>query len=65
MKISKRTIDDLLIMTSHSRQDISYGDGGTFNQFIKNGKEDFDPVDARRVLRAIEFIKKLILERDN
>ncbi len=52
--------DDLLVMIQHTRGDMSFREGGTFNA----GKdfEDFDEKDAKKVLRAIEFIKKLIIE---
>ena len=60
MKLSKRTIDDLLTMIRHTRIDISYDGGGSYNKGDSN--HSHDPKDARKSERAIEFIKKLIIE---
>ena len=64
MKLSKRTIDDLLTMIQHSRADISFREGGSFNKEDKNCDWPFDPIDAKKVERAIEWIKKLIIQNN-
>ena len=61
--MNKRNIDDLLTLIEHTRRDISYGWGGTFGgEYYKDGEEKFDEVSARKAERAIEFIKKIILQ---
>lgn len=62
MKISKRTVDDLITLIEHVHQDISFNGGGTFCKHDLDNSHD--PVDARKAERAITFIKKLILDRD-
>lgn len=56
-KLSKRQVDDLLTMIEHTRRDLKYGEGGTFN----DGKENIDSKDVRKVERAIDWIKVFIL----
>lgn len=62
MKISQRTINDLLTLISHARRDISYEQGGTYNTGADG--EDFDTKEAKASERAIDFIKELILTKN-
>ena len=63
MKISNRTVDDLLTMVQHSRIDISYDAGGSFLDVKVKTDNKLDTKDVRKVERAIKFIEKIILER--
>jgi len=61
MKLSKQTVDDLLTLIEHVRTDVSYGCGGTFNL----GEDDsYDEKSVKKAERGIDFIKKLIIDRD-
>jgi hypothetical protein len=62
MKISERTIDDLLTLIEHSHRDMSYGGGGSYTS---ENCEDYNKKDGKKALRAIEFIKKIIKEDKN
>jgi hypothetical protein len=61
MKLSKRTIEDLLTLISHVRADINYGGNGTYNKDDGHGGYAFDEKDGKKSERAIEAIKKIIL----
>ena len=63
MKISQRTVNDLLAMIYHSRQNIGYGESGSFTVENKKGEWVFDTKSVKQVERAIDFIKKVLLER--
>lgn len=58
MKLTTRQIDDLLTLIEHTRTDLSYGEGGSFNY-----GEGFDEKDAKKAERAIAIIKQLIILR--
>jgi hypothetical protein len=60
MKLSKRTTDDLLTLIEHTRADISFDGGGTFN--LGDDDNTHDAKSAKKAERAIDFIKRLILE---
>lgn len=53
--------DDLITMIEHSRRDMGYGENGSFNREGKDQDYEFDTKDAKKVIRAIDFIKRLIL----
>jgi hypothetical protein len=56
-KLSKRDIEDLLTMIRHTRADISYNEGGSYNDM----EDNVDDKDVAASKRAIEIIKKIIL----
>lgn len=58
MKITKRIADDLRTLIRHTRADISYNGGGSYNKGDDNNSHD--PIDARKAERAIAFIEELI-----
>lgn len=67
MKLSQRTVDDLLTIIAHTKEDMSYGDEGSYYNIDKMNKNcdcPFDQKSAKSAERAIAFIKKLILERE-
>jgi hypothetical protein len=59
MKISDRTVNDLLNLVGHARRDISYREGGSYGD-----GDDFDKKAIKSSERAIDFIKEIILQRD-
>ena len=61
MKLTQKEINNLIVMIQHSRIDMSYGEGGTFNYTDKNGTSDYDEKEAKRVEQAMITIKRLIL----
>lgn len=61
MKLSPRQIDDLLTLVEHTRTDLSYYEGGSYTE---DSGETFNKKDAKKSERAIELIKKIILERE-
>ena len=64
MKLSQKRIDDLLTLIEHSRRDIRYGEGGSYNMDAGGTESAFDEKSAKKSERAIEFIQDLILTRD-
>ena len=62
MKISNRTVDDLLTLIEHTRIDISFDGGGSYN--LGDSDNTHDVKSAKKAERAIEFIKIIILQRD-
>lgn len=66
MKLSQRQIDDLLVLISHARIDMNYGSDGSYNIPSNKGNGDykFDEKDAKKTLRAIDYVKKFIFEKN-
>lgn len=62
MKLSPRAVNDLLNLIDHVRQDISYGEGGTYYNKVDTDEIDYSEIKSSE--RAIEIIKKIILQRD-
>jgi hypothetical protein len=59
MKMPQRIVDDLLTLIRHTRTDIGFNGGGTYN--LGDNDNTHDKKEAKKAERAIEFIKKLIL----
>lgn len=57
MKISNTTVNDLLTLIDHTRRDIQYGEGGTYNE----GEDEIDTKAIKQAERAIDFIKQIII----
>jgi len=62
MKISPRMVNDLLTLIQHTRTNISWGVGGSFNTG-EDGQE-IDTAAVKSAERAIDFIKTLIMQRE-
>ncbi len=61
MKIPKQNVDNLITLIEHAQSDISYEEGGTYN----DGFDNFDTKAAKKAQLAIElFIKQNIINRD-
>jgi len=66
MRISPRQVNDLLNLIDHARRDIEYGWGGTYGGYEESDKQAAkeSKQSVKNTERAINFIKKLILERN-
>jgi hypothetical protein len=61
--MTKKLVQALLCLLSHSQEDMNFFGGGTFNVASTGDYEhldDFNAVDAKKVLMAHMYIKKLI-----
>lgn len=66
MKLTEKQVDDLLTLVDHARKDIGYGWGGSYGGYEESDKEEKREANKKikKSERAIELIKKIILERD-
>ncbi len=58
--LSKTEREALAIIAHHTKVDISYGEGGSFNKEDKNGGYPFDAKDAKKAERGIELIRFIL-----
>ncbi len=56
MKLTKRDIEDLVVLVNHAQQDVRYGSEGNYVYRLNK----FDEKEAKRVKRAIELIDKMV-----
>lgn len=63
MIITKEQARDLSILIAHVRQDISYGEGGTYGILADDDSPDFDREAIAATQRAIELLTKKIKYR--
>lgn len=64
MRLTKKDVDCLLTLVEHTRQDLSYGWGGTYGDGSSDdsGKNSgIDKKEVTKALRGIDVIKRLIL----
>lgn len=57
IRFTKRECDDFLTLIHHMRNNIAYGEGGTFN----DGDDNVDTKEVKKVERAIERLKVLLV----
>lgn len=62
MKISKRSVNDLIMITETVRTMISWGEGGSFNCIDDPDKIDYKAIKSAK--RGIEFIERMLMQRE-
>lgn len=58
--LTKKDIKNLEVLIKHTKADISYGEGGSFNCEGKNGEYPFDEKEAKKAKDAINIINFII-----